>query len=129
MARRTTMERHNFTEEQMQELRSNPFTRSVSPTTLKFTDEFKDKFWELYVKGIQPADIFIELGYNPATLGKRRIANTTCLISSSRVPKSVSESDKDKRLEKAESEIRSLRSELDTLKKIIALENSLKRRR
>ncbi len=129
MARRTTKERHNFTEEHMQQLSSNPFTRSVSTTTLKFSDEFTDKFWELYVKVIQPADIFTELGYNPATLGNRRIANTTYLISSSRVPTSVSESDKDKRLEKAESEIRSLRSELDTLKKIIAVENSLKRRR
>lgn len=112
------MTKHTFIEEQMHELRSNQFTQSVSPTTLKFTEEFKDKFWKLYVQGILPRDIFKQLGYNPDTLGKSRISNTAYLISSKRAFKPDGEAGKDKRLEKAESEIRSLRHELETLKKL-----------
>ena len=42
---------HNrFTADQVEILRSNPYVRDVTETTVSFTSEFKDEFWRLYTE-------------------------------------------------------------------------------
>lgn len=45
------MKKHHFTEVQIQELQGNPYTKSVAPSTLKFTEDFKKEFWKQYLEG------------------------------------------------------------------------------
>lgn len=120
------MNKTGFTKEQMEILRLNPFTRSVSTTTLKFTEEFKDQFWKLYLQGVQPEDIFRQSGYDPDLVGKKRIINTTHLITSRRAASTCNSEDVN--YARLEGEVKALRKEIDTLKKIIELANSRKPR-
>lgn len=62
-----------FTNEEMEMLRSNPYTYSVTPSTLYFTKEFKELFWQEYQKGEIPRQILSKYGYPADVLGKKRI--------------------------------------------------------
>jgi len=62
-----------FTDEEMEMLRNNPYTYSVTPSTLYFTKEFKELFWQEYQKGEVPRQILDKYGYPADVLGKKRI--------------------------------------------------------
>lgn len=62
-----------FTEEEMEMLKNNPYTYSVTPSTLYFTKEFKELFWQEYQKGEVPRQILDKYGYPADVLGKKRI--------------------------------------------------------
>lgn len=62
-----------FTKEQIDELRLNPYTYHVSNTTIKFTEEFKDAFWRLYLQDMPLRDIVRTLGYDYDVLGEKRV--------------------------------------------------------
>ena len=62
-----------FTDEEMEMLRNNPYTYSVTPSTLYFTKEFKELFWQEYQKGEVPRQILGKYGYPAEVLGKKRI--------------------------------------------------------
>ena len=62
-----------FTDEEVEMLRSNPYTYSVTPSTLYFTKEFKELFWQEYQKGEVPRRILDRYGYPAEVLGKKRI--------------------------------------------------------
>ncbi len=123
------MERHHFTEEQIQKLQSNPYTKSVSPSTLKFTDEFKKEFWLQHLEGTTPEKIFIHLGYDPNIVGKRRIANTAYLISKKFSGKQNEQNLKfspEEEIEKIENRIRVLEKQFAILKNTMILNNQRK---
>ena len=109
------MNRNRFSEEQMSALAANPYTKAVFPTTLKFTDEFKAEFLRLYNQGCLPREIFVKLGYDPKMIGESRMSNTAYLISQSQ----KKTGDKGDELARLEGEVRALRKELDTLKKLL----------
>ena len=67
------MSKKVFTEEEMEMLRNNPYTYSVTPSTLYFTKEFKELFWQEYQKGEVPRQILSKYGYPADVLGKKRI--------------------------------------------------------
>lgn len=61
MARKTP-----FTEEQIQVLRQNPYTHSVTPARISFTLAFKQMFYEqTRVPGMTTKKILLKAGYNP----------------------------------------------------------------
>ena len=62
-----------FTDEEVEMLRNNPYTYSVTPSTLYFTKEFKELFWQEYQKGEIPRQILDKYGYPADVLGKKRI--------------------------------------------------------
>lgn len=62
-----------FTQEELLELRSNPYVKSITPKMIRFTTEFKEIFWELYKKGTSPTSIMFKLGFDPEVLGESRI--------------------------------------------------------
>lgn len=67
------MSKKVFTDEEMEMLRNNPYTYSVTPSSLYFTKEFKELFWEEYQKGEVPRQILDKYGYPADVLGKKRI--------------------------------------------------------
>ena len=66
-----------FTEEEMEALRNNPYTYRVTPSTISFTKEFKEKFWADYQAGegkVSPREIVEKYGYDPDVLGSDRLS-------------------------------------------------------
>lgn len=64
---------NTFTPEQMECLRMSPHVKSVSPSTVKFTQEFRDMFLKRLRAGDSPRKIFRESGIDPRILGDKRI--------------------------------------------------------
>lgn len=67
------MEVKRFTGEEMDVLRSNPYTYKVTQCQLSFTTEFKELFWKHYNEGMTPRDILLSLGYDPDMIGDNRV--------------------------------------------------------
>ena len=42
------MEKNYFTDEQIALMKLNPYTKRVSKSSIKFTEEFKELFWKDY---------------------------------------------------------------------------------
>lgn len=61
-----------FTDEEMQLLATNKYTLNVTESQIKFTNDFKDDFWRLYLTEMPVKDVFITLGYDPDLLGTKR---------------------------------------------------------
>ena len=70
----------SFTKEEMQILRENKYTYSVSPNTISFTIEFKREFWRRYQAGERAREIVETLGYDPQMLGETRISGLQGMI-------------------------------------------------
>lgn len=67
------MEVKRFTGEEMDALRSNPYTYKVTQCQLSFTTGFKELFLKHYNEGMAPRDILLSLGYDPDMLGDNRV--------------------------------------------------------
>ena len=65
--------RNYFTDEQMEELRKNPYVEKVSKATVVFTEEFKTAFMRLYDQGIGPGEILRRFEIDPNLLGNSRV--------------------------------------------------------
>lgn len=66
------MGRTYFTEEQQSELQKNPYIQNISPKSITYTKEFKEKFEEEYRAGKLPSQILADMGIDHRILGKRR---------------------------------------------------------
>lgn len=73
MSQNQQTHKHYFTQEQMDQLRMNQYVKSVSRSTVKFTEGFKRYFYEQRTSGKTALKIFIECGINPEMLGESRI--------------------------------------------------------
>ena len=67
------MSRKQFTEEEQQLLRQNPYIFSVTKTKIILTKEFKEIFINACNDGKMPRKILEEHGFDLNILGKRRI--------------------------------------------------------
>jgi hypothetical protein len=68
------MEKNYFTDEQIMLMKLNPYTKKVSKSTLKFTEEFKSLFWNDYKNSsLSKRSIFKKYGYDPEVLGTKRM--------------------------------------------------------
>ena len=61
-----------FTPEEIELLEKNIYTYKVSDTMIKFTDDFRDDFWKLYLIDMPVKEIFSTLGYDAELLGTKR---------------------------------------------------------
>ncbi len=120
------MSKKLFTDEQINDLRNNPYTSFVSEKLIRFTPVFKDEFWKLYKKGESPSEIFRKLGYDPSVLGESRIYNFTSKLSKSRLE--FSQLNLGQQNEELIQRISVLENQMDFLKKAIEMANSEKRR-
>ncbi len=62
-----------FTPDEVEILRSNPYTLSVTSKTIRFTLAFKQAFWTKRQAGERLQDIYSDLGYDVSILGDVRI--------------------------------------------------------
>ena len=62
-----------FTPEQIELLEKNPYTLKVTPNMIKYSEEFKEDFWRLYLANMPIREIFNTLGYDHEMLGTKRI--------------------------------------------------------
>lgn len=62
-----------FTREQVERLRENRYVKSVSASTIRFTEEFKRYFYQESKSGVSSRQIFLACGIDPEILGESRI--------------------------------------------------------
>lgn len=62
-----------FTDEQVEELRKNPYVKNVSNKAITYEEELKELFLIDYQNGLTPSMIFMKYGFNPKILGQSRI--------------------------------------------------------
>ena len=120
------MEVKRFTGEEMDALRSNPYTYKVTQCQLSFTTEFKELFWKYYNEGMAPKDILSSLGYAPDMPGDSRVNGIRMHIkkefekqgrfSSGRKPRTASAGDDAGMPMDPADEVRQLRSEAEYLR-------------
>lgn len=125
--------RNTFTPEQMEYLQKNPYVKSVSKSTVRFTEEFKRKFYNEHVGGKTAGQIFKEIGIEPAVLGESRIEGICYLINkqakrdsgfadgranNSRKPTENEAPTTEKRILQLEHELAYTRQEVEFLKKL-----------
>jgi hypothetical protein len=67
------MNRKIFTPDELLKIRQSPYVKSATSNSIRFTVDFKEKFWEQYEKGISPANIVQSMGFDPDVLGSSRI--------------------------------------------------------
>lgn len=67
------MDRGQFTQAEIEELRCNPYVHDVNRTSISYSKEFKQKFMQEYETGKRPVQIFRDAGFDPAMLGSKRI--------------------------------------------------------
>lgn len=138
--------KHYFTEEQQTELYNNLYTYKVTKSCIKFTDEFKNDFWKMYINDMPIKEIFKNLGYDPAVLGEKRIegfvyhlrkekltdeqrskpTNRTLKIRRPPIDTKYSDMQSQDAIRAMEAELTYLRQEVEFLKKISQLEKSKK---
>lgn len=66
-----------FTDQQVEELRKNPYVRNVTYKAITYEEEFKNLFMMEYQNGMTPSTIFQKYGFNTKILGRERIHSFT----------------------------------------------------
>lgn len=66
------MGKHYFTEEQLLELRKNPYVQRVSEKAITYSQEFKEEYLALHALGHGNRAILRKLGFDPKLLGDSR---------------------------------------------------------
>ncbi len=62
-----------FSPDELVKIRQSPYVKSATTNSIRFTVDFKAKFWEQYEKGISPTNILQSMGFDSDVLGKPRI--------------------------------------------------------
>lgn len=131
-----------FTEQEINILKANPYTYKVTNRVIYFTKEFKQEFYRRNLCGYTPRQIVKELGYDPEMLGDVRLtgiqmsvkkqAESAVGLHEGTVSKKLrSELTKDKMpcretVEWMQHEILYLHQEVEFLKKIYSLKDEKK---
>jgi hypothetical protein len=120
-------QRRRFTAEEIQELKSNKYTLSISETTITFTEAFYKEAVAMYQCGYFASSILSLKDYDTNILGRARVSNLAKKLKELSVAIEGTDSEKvysgmqtitNERL-KAENAV--LRQELDFLKKVISV--------
>ena len=136
------MQWKEFTQEELMELRSNPYVKSITPKMVRFTTEFKEKFWELYQEGTSPIAIVTNLGFDPEVLGMSRINGIMQHIKetagsgegfrdyrqSNTLVENIGDMTPSKALIRMQHELIYMKQELEFIKKIILADRKSKRK-
>ncbi len=136
------MDRRLFSQEEIDELKKNPYTYKVTAAQIKFTPEFKEYFWDQYQKGILPREILKLCGYDPDLIGDTRMGGILQHIKQAvqegvefhseyrrRSPVASDKSNPStpsEEIKQLRSEVQYLRKEVEFLKKISSVKTSRK---
>ena len=126
-----------YTQKQIKELKSNPYTLQVDDKRIFFTIEFKKVFWTKYQAGMSPRAIFKELNYNLDYFGQKQIDSivqrvkkealagefTEGYARNNRIKlKEPSDDITPQNIKQMQNELLYLRQEVDFLKKVLKME-------
>lgn len=67
------MSKLKFSKEDIDKLKDNPYVLNITEKAITYADEFKEKFIELYNKGVTPTEIFRKCEILPEIIGQKRI--------------------------------------------------------
>lgn len=62
-----------FTDQQVAELRKNPYVKNVSNKAITYEEKFKEYFYLEKAKGFTPSQIFEKAGFDIKVVGQSRI--------------------------------------------------------
>lgn len=71
------MGRREFTAEEIERLKKNPYIDDVNAVRIIYSDEFKRRFVEEYLEGKRPTQIFRDAGFDVKLIGYKRIERAT----------------------------------------------------
>lgn len=126
-----------YTQKQIKDLKSNPYTLQVSDKRIFFTIEFKKIFWKKYQAGMSPRSIFKEMDYNLDYFGQKQIDSIVQRVKKealageftegySRINRiKINEPSSDitpQNIKQMQNELLYLRQEVDFLKKVLKTE-------
>lgn len=137
-----------YTPEQIEQLRANPYTFKATENKLYFTKKFKEDFWISYQAGNAPRKILKDFGYDLSVFGQKQIDSIVQRIKKEalsgdgfregenrekrvRIKEPLSSSPNEEMeqtsLKQMQHELLYLRQEVEFLKKIIKADNSKRR--
>jgi hypothetical protein len=67
------MANKKFNEEEMNQLRVSPYVLDVTPNSVHFSAEFKERFWNAVQERKTSREILMEFGIDPDILGMNRV--------------------------------------------------------
>ena len=126
-----------YTQKQIKELKSNPYTLKVDDKRIFFTIEFKKVFWTKYQAGVSPRSIFKELNYNLDYFGQKQIDSIVQRVKKEAMSgeftegysrnnrmkiKEPDENISSQNIKQMQNELLYLRQEVDFLKKVLKAE-------
>lgn len=134
------MSKLKFSKEDIQKLKENPYVLNISEKAITYADEFKEKFIELYNKGIMPTEIFRKYEISPEIIGQKRIDTFSYrvkqkikdgkLLEDDRKVKSgrpkVKQLSKDEEIQQMKHKIKYQEQQIEFLKKISFVEKKAK---
>ena len=74
--------KYKFNRDEIMELRSNKYVKTVGARTITYTNEFREEYVKLLNQGYKAVDIFAKLGINPLIVGISRIYSFNSRIKS-----------------------------------------------
>ena len=132
------MGKNRYTQKQIKELKSNPYTFKVNENRIFFTKEFKKAFWNKYQAGIAPRKILEELNYDIKYFTQGQVDNIVQRVKKEAIAGEFTEGqernrrmkmkepddleNKDPALIRMNHELEYLRQEVDFLKKVLKQE-------
>ena len=69
-----------FTDQQVAELRKNPYVKNVSSKAITYEEKFKEYFYLEKAKGFTPTQMFEKAGFDIKVVGQSRIAKFSTRI-------------------------------------------------
>lgn len=134
------MSKLKFSKEDIEKLKDNPYILNITEKAITYADEFKEKFVELYNKGIMPTEIFRKCEISPEIVGQRRIDTFSYrvkqkikdgkLLEDDRKEKSgrpkVKQLSKDEEIQQLKHKIKYQEQQIEFLKKISFVEKKVK---
>lgn len=124
-----------LSEQDVEQLKKNPYVASASTNTVRFTEEFKKLAYENKCKGISVAETMHRCGIEPAVLGESRVSGLSYQLNKKarqangftdmrrenyRRPSKTGDETMDQRLRQLENELAYTRQEVEFLKKLQA---------
>lgn len=124
---------NRFTQEQIDHLKANHYVKSISDSTISFTEDFKRYFYEQRKSGKSARDIFLTCGIDPDVLGEKRVVGFCYMLNKQAKreagfadmrehnrfhPPKACEETTEARLKRLEHELAYTRQEVEFLKKI-----------
>lgn len=134
------MSKLKFSKEDIEKLKDNPYILNITEKAITYADEFKEKFIELYNKGIMPTEIFRKCEISPEIVGQKRIDTFSRrvkqkikdgkLLEDDRKGKSgrpkVKQLSKDEEIQQLKHKIKYQEQQIEFLKKISFVEKKVK---